>query len=144
MAKGLSPQEVAEKHLRRTQAAVPDMIKGVNSVTANPAQQAIAKKDKLVSRWNESVQNGKWERGLGRVSLDDWKKSMTEKGANRVAAGLQASQQKMVDFYGELLPFQADLSAKVAKMPDLTIEDSINRAATFIRGMAEFRRSKSR
>lgn len=143
MAK-FTPQELAEKHARRTTAAVQDMIKGVDNVTTSPTEQAASKKDKLVARWNESINSGKWERGLRAVSLDQWKTSMKEKGAQRVAAGIAGAKDKMVAFYAELIPFQSDLSAKIASMPDLTLEDSIARATAQIRGMANFRKGKTR
>lgn len=143
MAK-FTPQELAEKHARRTTAAVPDMIKGVEAVQVSPTNQAADKKDKLVARWNEAINSGKWERGLRNVSLDQWKTSMKEKGANRVAAGIAGAKDKMVAFYAELIPFQSDLSAKIASMPDLTLEDSIARATAQIRGMSTFRKGKTR
>jgi len=144
MAKQLSPQAVAEKHARRTTAAVQDMIEGVKNVTVAPTMQAAQKQDKLVARWNEAIQSGKWKRGLEAVSLESWKSSMIDKGAQRVAAGINGAKDKMIAFYSELLPFQADLSAKISQMPDLTLEDSIARANAQIRGMANFRKGGRR
>ena len=142
MAKNLSPQQIAEKHNRRTKAANQDMIAGVQNVTENPAEKAVQKKDKLVNNWNAAMQDGKWERGMKRVTLEGWQKSMVEKGAGRVAAGLDASMAKTEQFFSELIPFQSDLQSKVGKMPDLTIDDSIARSAEWIRGMSKFRRSR--
>jgi len=142
MAKNLTPQQVAEKHARRTKGAQQDMIAGVNAVAVNPAEKAVAKEQKLVSNWNAAIQSGKWSRGMKRVTLDGWKKSMIEKGAGRVAAGIDASIDKTTEFFAQLLPFQADLVAKIDKMPDLTIEDSVARSAEFIRGMSKFKRSR--
>ena len=142
MPKQLNPQEVAEKHARRTKAAVQDMVRGVQNVTINPAAVAITKKDKLVNNWNTAMQSGKWERGMKRVTLESWQASMVNKGAGRVAAGLDGAMPKTTAFFTELLPFQADLSKKIETLPDLTIEDSINRASTWIRGMSNFRKTK--
>jgi hypothetical protein len=138
----LTPEQIAEKHNRRTKAAVQDLVKGVQATTVNPASQAVAKKAKLLQNWNEAMQSGKWERGMKRVTLESWQKSMIDKGAGRVSAGLDASMPKTVEFFAELIPFQNDLSKKIEQLPDLTIEDSINRAATWIRGMGNFRKTK--
>jgi hypothetical protein len=140
MAKNLTPQQIAEKQMRRTKAATTDMVNGVNAVSVAPSKLAVAKKQKAVNNWNEAMQSGKWERNLGRVTLDEWKKSMIEKGVGRVAAGVDASQAKLEAFYSELIPFQADLSKKIDSLPDLTVEDSIQRASTWIRGMSNFRK----
>lgn len=139
MAKNLTPQQIAEKQMRRTKAATQDMVTGVQNVTEAPSKKAVAKKNKAIQNWNQAMQSGRWERNLGAVTLDQWKAAMIDKGVSRVAAGVDASKDKLEAFYGQLLPFQADLSKKVNALPDLTIEDSIQRATVWIRGMAEFR-----
>lgn len=131
---------IAEKFVRRTQAATQDMVNGVNAVTVNPAQQAIAKETKLQNNWNEAITSGKWRRGMQTVTLESWKDSMVKKGAPRVAAGVQAAQSKMEAFYGELLPYQDQGLTKLAAMPDMTFEDSINKAVTWMRHMKNFKR----
>lgn len=137
------PKAIAEKFVRRTQAASQDMVNGVNQVTVNPAQQAIAKEDKLKNNWLESVNSGKWRRGMQSVTLDAWKESMIKKGAPRVAAGVQSAQGKMEQFYSELLPYQDQGLQKLAQMPDMTLEDSINKAVTWMRHMSNFKRRGS-
>ena len=144
MANNLSPSAIAEKHARRTIGASQDLIAGVNSVTVSPTEQAAKKQDKLIQNWTDAVQSGKWARGLRAVSLDDWKKAMIEKGAPRVAAGIANSRAKIEAFFAELLPYQADLSAKISQMPDLTLEDSIARMTAQVRGMSNFRKGKNR
>lgn len=137
------PKAVAEKFVRRAQASTQDMIAGVNGVTTNPAEQAIAKEAKLLQNVTESITSGKWRRGMQTVTLESWKKDMITKGAPRVAQGVQAAQGKMEAFYAELLPYQEQIQSKLSQMPDLTLEDSINRAATWMRSMANFKRRGS-
>jgi len=137
------PKQVAEKWVRRTQAATQDMINGVNNVVKNPAEQAIQKEQKLVTNWNASIQSGKWKRGMQTVTLDGWKQSMIQKGAPRVSAGVQTAQSKQEQFYSELLPYQDAMQTKLATMPDITLEDSINKAVEWMRGMSKFRRRGS-
>lgn len=140
MAKNQTPQSVAEKYVRRTTGAVQDMVNGVNAVTVSPTVKAVEKKDKLTQNWNAAMTSGKWERGMKRVTLDDWKKSMIEKGAPRVAAGVQAAAGKMTDFFAELIPFQDAAKAEIERMSDLTLEDSIQRMNAWTRKMASFKR----
>lgn len=139
----LTAQQVAEKHARRTKGAVQDMVQGVENVTVNPAELAVKKKAKMVQNFNTAMQDGKWERGLKRVTLDGWKDAMKNKGAGRVAAGIDAAMPKTEAFFSELIPFQEDLQKKVSTLPDLTLEDSIQRATTWIRGMSNFRKRSS-
>lgn len=139
MAK-LTPAEYREKHARRLKGATEDMRLGVEKVTESPTMKAAAKKDKMKARLNAALDSGKWERGLKRVTLEDWKRQMIDKGVGRVAAGIDGAAAKVEAFAAELLPFQDTLKGSITKMPDVTLEDNINRMTTFIRGMAKFQR----
>ncbi len=140
MAK-VTPEEYQEKHARRLKASVPDIQRGVERVTRNPMEQAAAKKDKMLANLTAAVTDGKWERGLKKFSLEDWKSKMVNKGVQRLSSGIDGARDKVIEFAGELLPHVDAGVSKVKGMPDLTIEDSIQRSATFIRHMAGFRRS---
>lgn len=140
MAK-LTPAEATEKHSRRLKASVEDMRRGIDKVTENPCEKAAAKKDKMLQNLTAAVNDGKWERGLKRVSLDAWKKKARDVGVNRVAAGIDAAKDKVEDFFGDLLPHIDKQKAKLANMPDITLDDNINRMTSFVRGMSEFKRS---
>lgn len=139
MAK-LTAQEFAEKWARRLSGASVDIAKGINRVDTSPMEKAAAKKDKMLANLTASVQNGKWETGLRRVTLQDWKKSITEKGIPRITQGVQGAQSKVADFASQLQPFQDSLRSQIDGMPDLTIEDSIARMNAWVRGMSKFRR----
>ena len=140
MAK-LTAAEFQEKHARRLKAATEDVRKGIDRVTENPCEKAAAKKDKMLSNLTASVNNGKWEAGLKRVSLEDWKKKARDIGVNRIAAGIDGAKDKVVAFAEVLLPHIDRQKAKIAAMPDVTLDDNINRMTSFIRGMADFKRS---
>ena len=138
----LTASEFREKHARRTKAAVEDMKKGVARVTEAPGAAAAKKEDKMRTRLMESIDSGKWRRNVAAVSLDEWQKKMIEKGAPRVAAGIDAAAGKVEHFADQLISHQNSLLGKVDAMPDLTIEDSIARASEWIRGMADFEPKK--
>ena len=140
MAK-LTATEFQEKHARRLKAAVEDVRKGIDKVTESPTEKAAAKQDKMLTNLTAAVQDGKWAAGLKRVSLDDWKKKARDVGVNRIAAGIDAAKDKVIDFAEDLLPHIDRQKAKIANMPDVTLDDNINRMNTFIRGMADFKRS---
>lgn len=139
MAK-LTPQQFAEKWQRRLQSAAPDITNGINRVDSSPTEQAAAKKDKMLANVTASINNGKWEAGLRRVTLADWKKAAIEKGVPRIAQGASGAAPKVTNFASQLLPFQDTLQAQVKSLPDLTLEDSINRMNVWVRGMAKFQR----
>uniref|UniRef100_A0A6M3IGI4 Uncharacterized protein n=1 Tax=viral metagenome TaxID=1070528 RepID=A0A6M3IGI4_9ZZZZ len=139
MAK-LTPAEFQEKHARRLKAAVDDMRKGIESVSSAPTAKAAAKADKMRTNIVAAIDSGKWAAGLNRVSLDEWKKKMIDKGLNRVAGGIDGAAEKTTAFAAELLPHIDRGVESVKKMPDTTLEDNINRMTTFIRHMSKFKR----
>lgn len=140
MAK-LTASEFAEKWARRLQASAPDIQKGISRVDQSPTEKAAAKQDKMLQNVTAAVQSGKWAAGLRRVTLSDWKSAATNKGIPRISQGVTGAQPKVTEFATQLLSFQDSLQGKIQSMPDLTLEDSINRMNTWVRGMATFKRS---
>lgn len=144
MSINMTAAQFAEKHNRRTKAAIEDLRSGVNAVTESPTVKAAAKADKMLSRLTESVQNGKWAAGLKRVTLEDWKSKMINVGIPRISTGLDANKAKVESFAAELIPFIQSAQTQLASMPDTTLEDSIQRQAAWTRQMAKFRRTSAR
>lgn len=136
----LTPQEFQEKHARNLKASVPDIRRGVERVTDSPTAKAAAQQEKMLSRLTEAVASGKWAAGLRRVSLEEWKDKTLNKGIGRIAAGIDAAAPKVVAFATDLIAFENTLMSRIEAMPDLTLEDSIQRATEWIRGMAKFER----
>jgi len=140
MAIRTSPQEYADKHARNLKNSVEDIRRGLERVTESPTAKAAAKADKMLQNLSQSVQSGKWAARLNSVSLEDWKAKAINKGLGRIAAGVDAAHDKQVEFATQLFAHEEHLLAELTKMPDLVLEDSINRATTWIRGMAKFKR----
>jgi len=140
MAK-VTPDEFVEKHARRLKGATEDIRRGVERVTESPTIKAAAKQEKMKMNLNAALDSGKWAAGLKRVSLEEWKGKMIDKGIGRIAAGIDAAAPKVRSFAAELLPHIDTLQGQIKTMPDVSLEDNINRMTTFIRGMAKFKRT---
>lgn len=136
----LTPAEFQEKHARRLKGAVDDMRKGIDGVTQSPTAKAATKVDKMRTNIMASIDSGKWAAGLNRVSLEEWKDKMINKGLNRVAGGIDGAAAKTTAFAAELLPHIDRGVDTIKKMPDTTLEDNIGRMTTFIRHMSKFKR----
>jgi hypothetical protein len=134
----LTAEQLVEKHARRLKGSVADIQDGIARVTVSPTTQAAAKQDKMLQNLTTAVNSGKWKRGLQNVSLEQWKEAAITKGVPRIAQGIDGAHDKMLAFANQLLPFQANLQATLDKMPDLNLEDSVNRSAAWIRGMSKF------
>ena len=137
----LSATEFQEKHARRLKQSVEDIRKGIDRVTENPCDKAAAKQDKMLTNLTAAVQSGKWAAGLKRVPLEKWKKQARDVGVNRIAAGIDAAKEKTIAFAEQLLPHIDRGQEKIKSMPDVTLDDNINRMTSFIRHMSEMKRT---
>ncbi len=131
----LTPSEISEKWARRTKAAVTDVVAGINRVTESPAAKAVAKQDKMLANLTASIQDGTWAKRLGNVSLEDWKTKTAAKVSERLAGGVDGAAAKREKFDTWLAGTLNEVLPTIDKMPDLTIEDSVNRVRTFMEHM---------
>ena len=136
----VNPEEFAEKHARRLKGALEDVRTGIDRVTEAPTVKAAAKKDKMKTNLNAALDSGKWERGLKRVSLEEWKRKAIDKGVERTPRGIDDAHDKVVRFASELLPHVDAGKTAIKTLADVTLEDNINRMTTFIRHMSKFER----
>ena len=137
----LTAQQVTEKHNRRLKAASQDIVNGINAVTVAPGVQAAAKQTKMLTNLTAAVQSGKWANNVKKVSLEDWKSKFINKGVGRISQGVDEAAPKIQAFYEQLLPYQDSVVAKVRAMPDLTLQDNIQRMVANAEAMAKFKRS---
>lgn len=136
--------EAASKWARRLGGAGEDIRRGINAVTEAPGVAAAKQKAKMRAKVLAAIDDGTWERNVSAVSLADWKSAAIDKGVDRIASGAQAAEGKMTRFMNELLPAVDAAVALVDRMPNVTLDDSINRMTTYVREMAKFRKTPGR
>lgn len=135
-----SPADIARKWSRNLASSTESIKQGVNAVTVAPSEKAIRQQDAFLSGVQRSVAEGRWQAGLRRVSLQDWKDAMINKGLTRVAAGASAGTPKMEQFMGEFLPHVEAGQRMLESMPRGDIQTNIARAVSMIEHLAKFRR----
>lgn len=136
----VNPEQYADKLINRLSGAGEDIRRGVEQTEVSPTAEAAKKKDKYLQGIQESVANGKWERGLMSVSREDWQKSMIEKGLPRIASGISNARPKLVEFAEKLLPHVSKGQDRIKNMPDLTLSDSKQRMIAWVDHMAGFKK----
>ena len=133
----LTAQQIAEKQANRLKGSL-DMVRlGVENVTEAPGAKAAAQSAKWQAAMSSAETLAKWKKNVAAVTVDEWKESMLNKGVNRIPAGIDAALGKMVAYYEKAIPHINRGQEKLSTMPNLTLEDSVNRAAYWIRHMAE-------
>lgn len=133
-----NPQQVAAKWSRNLGAATESIRTGVQAVTESPTSKAAARVDAYVQGVTQAAADGRFQRGLNRVTLADWQQAFLQKGLPRIATGASAAVPKMEEFMAEFLPF---VDAGVRRLPARgDIEANLQRSAEMARYLHTFRR----
>lgn len=119
----VTAQEFAERWSTGLANATQRIRDGVTRTTKNPMERAVEAQEKMRIRWLESVNNGHWRFQITKVSLDDWKRAMIQKGVPRIADGAQAARPKVAAFARDLLAYESQVKQRLDAMPRITPED---------------------
>lgn len=136
-----NPSDVARKWASRLGASGEAIKQGVQNVTVNPAERAAAAQDRYIAGVQRAVAEGKYQRGLRRVTLQAWQESMLQKGLPRIASGASAAIPKMEAFLSKWLPWEEQLKQKLAAMPRGDLQQNIARMIAAVEHNASFRMS---
>lgn len=125
-----------DKWGRRLNAAGPDIQTGVQRVTTAPGQQAAAAAQLMLQNLTQSVTDGTWAKQVSAVSLQDWQNAMINKAMPRIAQGVTAAQKNKTARITALLSAVDQASSAANALPKGGLEQSIQRATTFMRTMS--------
>ena len=135
----VSPQQGATNWQNRFGGSGEAYRAGVNAVQEAPNQAAA----RALPRWIESVTSqkvkDKYVAKNNAVTLEQWKKNASEIGAGRLSSGAQKGVSKMQAFATSFYPFLDAGLAKISSMPNVTLEDRVNRAVAMMRYNATFK-----
>lgn len=134
----VTPEEFAQKWAQRTGAAQPDYVRGVERVSVAPGQLAARQAQAYVQKVQQNVD--RFARNSAAVTLQEWQQATVEKGAQRLAGGVQAAQGKMAAFGAAILPHIDQGKNRLAAMPKVTDADSDARMKAWSDHMRGFRR----
>lgn len=118
-----SHTELAKRWRERIAGSSQKAIAGVDRVDVSPTEKAAAKADKYQAGVIDAVTSGRYQSGLRKVSLQDWKAAMKTKGIPRMAQGAQMAEAKFANFMGQFMPQVRQIQAEVNSMPDGSFEE---------------------
>lgn len=133
--------QATQKWLTNLSGATDRMKSGALAVQTAPGQKAAAAADKWLARVTQS--KAKFAANVSAVSLQSWQQSYVNVGIPRVSQGAQAKQQKFTNFMDQYLPYLAQGLQTIDQMPNVTLEDGVNRAVAMIRWNAKFVRNQT-
>ena len=135
-------QEIARKWQRNLSGSVEAIRNGVQDVTVSPTEKAAAKADQYLIGVQSAVDSGKYQAGLRRVTLEQWKQAMLDKGVPRLASGAAAGEPKFQEFMAEFLPYIESGQRMLENMPRGGLQENIARSTAMIEHLAGFRRTR--
>jgi hypothetical protein len=139
MAK-MTAQALAQKWASKVASSTESYKAGVQAVQVNPAQRAIESKERWIQGVNDAAMDGRYEAGLSKVTLSDWKAAAVEKGAPALAAGARLGAAKVERHEREFGPVR---DAIVASLPARgTADQNDQRMLEFVRQMRSTRKRR--
>lgn len=137
-----TPAQIAQKWVDKMTTAGDAYKAGVQSVTEHPGDAAIAQQARMVNNLTAAVSSGKWAKGLKKQTLEQWKQSAAQKGAERLANGANQAKSKMLAHATQVLPVLQDIQSTVKSMPKGGLENGLARARVAMQKMIEFKNGK--
>lgn len=133
---GLNPDQISDKWNRRMKGSIQDIQTGIDGVTESPMARAVEKQEKMKARLIESIDNGTWAKRMNQVSLADWKTQTKKKVGERMGSGVDGAMNKRKKFDSWMVSRLNEVLPKIQGMPDMTLEDSVNRVRTMMEHMS--------
>ena len=135
-----TPAQIAQKWARDLAASTETIRTGVEAVTESPTSKAAARADAYLRGVQQAVADGKWQNGLNRVSLQQWKDDMLTKGLPRIASGASQAEPKFQAFMSEFMPHIEQGLRQLQGMPRGDLNQNIQRMVAMVQHNARFRR----
>ena len=133
----VNAEEWLEKWGQRLNASGQYIQNGVKSVKESPGKKAAEAQARMLANLIEAIQSGHWARQVSAVSKEQWQEAMIKKGIPRISQGVQSAQASKTEVIKALLKAVDNAASEAHALPKGGIEESIARAAAFMRSMQE-------
>jgi hypothetical protein len=130
-----SLQVVVDRWKASTGTGAQKYLDGVAATDVDVVGRAIASKSALLQNFNNSVQNGTWERRLAAVGTQGWKQAVAAKGGTAWTNGVQNGGAKFQQKMAAVLQYETQLQAQIDSMPSGTPAANDARMLAWSQGM---------
>lgn len=135
-----NPAAVAAEWASRLGGSTQKIKDGIMAVSVSPTESALRQVDAYQQGIARAIADGRYQRGLQSVSLQDWQQAALTKGVARIAQGAAQAKPKMEAFLAQFLPHVEAGKQKLASMPRGSIDQNIARAVAMMQHNASFRK----
>ncbi len=144
MAKVLTAQQIADKQVRRAQAAVQDYKDGIMNTKENPMVKAAQAVDQWMAGIQKAYADGTYVDNLMNTPKSVWQDAAVKKGGATYASGVAGAQATIADFHQQRQQQQQQIDAQLASMPRGDFQQNVQRMLTQVTAMKNFKFKKRR
>jgi len=130
-----SPDLAAKKFLDRASTATPFYAYGVRNPKRSPTEAALSMRETLERKMALKETWDKWEKRRRAAGDAKWLSGIELKGIDRYPRGIEFGAAFWYDFFTKFKAKLEEVLAKVYSIPRVTVDDSVRRVETLIRGL---------
>ena len=134
-----SPEIAAKKFLERASGARDYYLYGVHNPKRSPTEAAISMRSTLEQKMARKEVWDRWEERRKAVGDQLWLAKIDLLGADRYPRGVEIGAALWYDFFSKFDDKLNEVLTRVYSIPRVTIDDSVRRVETLIRGLYGWR-----
>lgn len=135
----LDPTNLVEKQIKNTENAKSAYIAGIKNPDRDPKQAALAAKEKMIDKWNKSIESGNWENGVANYDVQEAQRVAEKVGADNLVRGVRERRTKLAKFWNGMAPLIQSHKDKIQSLPQDTEEQRKERMLQNLEGMKKLK-----
>jgi len=137
-----TPDMVVEKYRRRIAAAGPDYRYGVANPVRTWVEGYTSASDRMKTALQQALAEGRHLKGAREYGQARWEQKVTTVGADRFTAAAAIAAENYSKRVSDILAAAEAARTAAERLPNVTFEDRLNRAAAAIKAIHEYWRRK--
>ena len=136
MANSYDPAQAAQNWVNKMGQSQQKYKDGVLNCPVNPCAEAARQESKWAANVAQAAAEGRFSKGLNKVSKEQWSSRTASVGAARLLSGAQGSQQKFANFHNQLKGYIESAKSAISSMPHNNSSDGIARVSKYLEVIA--------
>lgn len=128
----MSVDDVFKKYKKNLTGAISEMKEKADDVTESPTSKAYDSIEKMIANLTKALRSDWFKDVMKNYPVSEWRKRFKAKIGTAIPAGVDASEEKIKDFLGWLLPKTDKLKKEIDEMDDATFEQRKAKAVAWM------------
>lgn len=137
-----TPDMVVEKFRRRIAAAGPDYRYGIENPIRPWVEGYAASAERMKQELQKALAEGRHLKGAREKGQSRWEQKVRQVGADRYTAAAPIAAENYAKAASDIMSAAEAARAAAAKLPNVTLEDRLNRAVAAMRAISDYWKRK--